>query len=115
MTMKKLVKQFSPLLSDIRAPQSFGRVNLSNRQWLRVGILLLGDLVALALAWQFARDLNHFYAAPPPQLIWWVWLGLPSLFWCFAAMTILFFAYGGVGSVLNLWIRPIAVSALTTF
>jgi exopolysaccharide biosynthesis polyprenyl glycosylphosphotransferase len=98
MTMKKLVKQFSPLLSDIRAPQSFGRVNLSNRQWLRVGILLLGDLAALALAWQFARDLNHFYAAPPPQLIWWVWLGLPSLFWCFAAMTILFFAYGGVYS-----------------
>ncbi|MEB3311517.1 MAG: sugar transferase [Snowella sp.] len=87
--------QFS---GDIRAPQPFYWLNLTNRQWFRVGILVFSDLLALILAWKLARHLNHFYSPPPPQLVWWIWLGLPSLFWCFAGVTILFFAYGGLYS-----------------
>ncbi len=94
--MKKFLPQ--PSLSDIRAPQPLAWLNLTNRQWLSVFLLLLGDVTALAAAWQVARELNHFYSPPPPQLVWWNWLGMPSLFWCFAAVTLLFFAYGGLYS-----------------
>ena len=94
--MKKFLSNSA--LTDIRAPQTLAWLNLTNRQWLSVFLLLLGDVTALAAAWQVARELNHFYSPPPPQLVWWIWLGMPSLFWCFAAVTLLFFAYGGLYS-----------------
>ncbi|PZV27385.1 MAG: glucosyltransferase [Snowella sp.] len=96
--MKQFEQKFHQFRGDIRAPQHFHGSNLSKRQWLLIVILILSDLVALALAWRMARYLNHFYSPPPPQLVWWTWLGLPSLFWCFAAMTLIFFAYGGLYS-----------------
>ncbi|MGH2412859.1 MAG: sugar transferase [Microcystaceae cyanobacterium] len=83
-------------LRDIRAPGKFSGFQLSDRQWYRVLILLLSDVLALASAWQVARYLNQFYSPLPPQLVWWVWLGIPSLFWVFASLTILLFAYGSL-------------------
>jgi exopolysaccharide biosynthesis polyprenyl glycosylphosphotransferase len=84
--------------SDIRASHQFRWFRLSSWQWQQLAALLLSDVLALAGAWQVARHLNHFYSPIPPQLVWWVWLGLPSLFWVFAAMTLVFFAYGGLYS-----------------
>lgn len=88
---------------DIRAP---GRVNWATtfRQlgW-RVPLLLVSDMVALALAWSLAGYLNRFYLPIPPQLIWWVWLGFPSLFWIFVALTLLVFAYHGLYSTARAW------------
>jgi FlaA1/EpsC-like NDP-sugar epimerase len=93
--MKQFDQKKHQFRGDIRAPQPFNWLNLTNRQWLRILILVISDLVALILAWQMARYLNHFYSPPPPQLVWWTWFGLPSLFWCFAAVTLLFLSYGG--------------------
>lgn len=85
-------------MGDIRSPLHFYHLNWTNRQWLRVVLLLMGDLIALGLAWRVAQHLNQFYSPPPPSLVWWTWLGMPSFFWCFAALTLLFFAYGGLYS-----------------
>ncbi|GBF83952.1 exopolysaccharide biosynthesis polyprenyl glycosylphosphotransferase [Aphanothece sacrum FPU3] len=41
---------------------------------------------------------NQFYSPLPPELVWWVWLGMPSLFWVFSAIILIFFAYGGLYS-----------------
>nr|WP_290226455.1 sugar transferase [Trichocoleus desertorum] len=92
----------SPKL-DIRAP---GKLNLSQfRGWpgYRMLALLISDVLALGMAWQIAAHLNQFYSPLPPELNWWSWLGLPSLFWFFAAATLLFFAYGGLYSSATQW------------
>lgn len=94
----KLVSQTRKHLLDIRAPHQFSLFHLSGWQGYQMFILLISDVVALAIAWQVARYLNQFYSPLPPQLIWWVWLGIPSLFWVFAAITLLLFAYGGLYS-----------------
>lgn len=84
--------------NDIRAPGSFQPQQIFNSLAYRVLALLLSDLLALALAWRFAEHWNKFYSPVPPQLAWWEWLGLPSLFWLFAGCTFLLFAYGGLYS-----------------
>ncbi len=84
----------SKLLSDIRAPEKSKFFHLGVWQW-QIGLaLLLSDILALTIAWQLARALNQFYSPIPDQLVWWTWFGIPSLFWIFGAITILFFAYG---------------------
>ena len=83
--------------TDIRAAY---RVN-PLRRWggIRIFILLIGDVLALGLAWQLARFLNQFYSPIPERLVWWTWLGLPSLFWLFAGMTLLLFTHFGLYGV----------------
>ena len=66
-------------------------------------VLLLGDVLALAAAWKIAAQLNRFYSPLPPQLVWWVWLGLPSLFWVFTIATAVIFACGGLYSRTTEW------------
>lgn len=80
--------------TDIRAARGIKPL----RGWgsIRVLVLLCSDLLALGLAWQLARFLNRFYSPIPEQLVWWVWLGLPSLFWLFAATTLLLFTHFGL-------------------
>ena len=56
----------------------------------------LGDIFALASAWQIAKNFNRFYSPLPPQYILWSWLGIPSIFWLFVILTLIFFAYGGL-------------------
>ncbi|MBR8827133.1 MAG: sugar transferase [Gomphosphaeria aponina SAG 52.96 = DSM 107014] len=94
--MDNLPEKTRKILADIRAPQKFKLFHLSGWQWKWGLVLLFSDTLALAIAWQFARYLNKFYSPIPPQLVWWVWLGIPSLFWVFAALTIIFFAYGAM-------------------
>ncbi|MEA5464692.1 sugar transferase [Leptothoe sp. PORK10 BA2] len=82
--------------TDIRAAR--GTIPLTDLRWnsLRILALLLSDAFGLGLAWQLARFLNRFYSPIPPQLVWWVWLGLPSLFWLFAGVTLLLFTHYGL-------------------
>lgn len=85
-------------ITDIRAPQQLNLSQLLSWRWQRVLALLLSDIAALAMAWQIAANLNQFYSPLPSQLVWWVWLGLPSLFWIFAAVTVLLFTHYGLYS-----------------
>ncbi len=83
---------------DIRAPR---RLRLQLRDALtgqgRQGLVLLAsDILALGLSWHIARSLNLFFSPIPPQLVWWVWLELPSPFWVLVACTVGLFAYGGL-------------------
>lgn len=85
-------------LADIRAPRQGALAHFLSWRWYRALMLLGTDTIALALAWQMARHLNQFYSPIPPQLVWWVWLDLPSLFWLFAIATLLLFAHNGLYS-----------------
>ncbi|MEM9806442.1 MAG: sugar transferase [Cyanobacteria bacterium P01_D01_bin.56] len=82
--------------TDIRAARGGNPLRWFGWSGIRVIILLLSDALALGLAWQLARYLNQFYSPIPPQLVWWVWLGLPSLFWLFAVGTLLLFTHYGL-------------------
>ncbi len=84
--------------NDIRAPHQFSIIYLSPWQKYKFLILLLSDILALSNAWEFARYLNHFYSPIPPALVWWVWFGLPSLFWLFVFIILLLFASNGLYS-----------------
>jgi exopolysaccharide biosynthesis polyprenyl glycosylphosphotransferase len=88
---------------DIRAPGKLSISQLLSWQGFRMMMLLLSDVLALGGAWGIAAHLNQFYSPLPPELNWWIWLGLPSLFWVFAATTLLFFAYGGLYSSATKW------------
>ncbi|MDX2097412.1 MAG: sugar transferase [Leptolyngbyaceae cyanobacterium bins.59] len=89
--------------TDIRAPGRVNWVATVRRSSYRTWMLPLGDLAALALAWAIAGHLNRFYLPLPPQLVWWVWFGLPSPFWLFAVLTLLLFAYHGLYSPTRAW------------
>lgn len=81
------------ITTDIRAPHRWDW-----HQWQEQGyralILLLSDVLALLSAWKIAAYLNQFYLPIPAAFVWWVWLGIPSLFWVFTAVTLLFLAAG---------------------
>ncbi|WP_421656985.1 sugar transferase [Leptothermofonsia sp. ETS-13] len=94
---------FCKKATDIRAPHGFRLQRLLSWQWQRVLALLLCDTAALAIAWQVAARLNRFYSPLPPQLSWGVWLGLPGLFWLFAAVTLILFARSGLYSSSTQW------------
>ena len=78
---------------DIRASRASWQAWLPARRKLKGLALVLSDAIALALAWQFAQFLNQFYSPLPSSLIWWTWLGLPSLFWLFGLFTLALFAH----------------------
>ncbi|MCM1983287.1 sugar transferase [Lyngbya confervoides] len=88
---------------DLRASRSLQLQHTSVQQWISFGGLALADLAALALAWHFAARLNQLYSPIPQQLIWWVWLGLPSLFWLFAGITLMLFTLGGLYNRARAW------------
>lgn len=79
---------------DIRAPRRRGI-------WLRSEtafalLLLTSDLLGLVLAWKLGLQLNRFYAPLPLDLAAWYWLGLPSVFWLFAAGLLFLIAVSGL-------------------
>ncbi len=84
--------------TDIRAPRRLGWQDLISWTSQRSLLLLLSDGVALGLSWHLARFLNQFFSPIPPQLVWWHWLGLPSPFWLFLAITLSLLATVGLYS-----------------
>jgi ABC-type enterochelin transport system permease subunit len=54
--------------------------------------------LALAAAWFGARYFNQFFSPIPSGLVWWNWLGLPSLFWIFAGAIVFLFAQNSLYS-----------------
>jgi exopolysaccharide biosynthesis polyprenyl glycosylphosphotransferase len=86
------------LPTDIRAPRRLDCSQILTWKWQRLLLLLGSDGLALAIAWSVAARLNQFYLPLPPQLLWWTWFGLPSVFWLFAAVTLLLFAGNGLYS-----------------
>jgi FlaA1/EpsC-like NDP-sugar epimerase len=76
---------------DIRAVRPRRWLLRLQGQWQRTILLVFGDMLALAIAWRFADFLNDFYSPIAPQLVWWVWFDIPSLFWVFSVITLIFF------------------------
>ncbi|MEO1351138.1 MAG: sugar transferase [Cyanobacteria bacterium J06635_15] len=88
--------EFHRLQHDIRSVENWQPPRSSGLPLSQVMLLLVGDVLALASAWQLARFLNQFYSPLPPELVWWVWLGLPSVFWIFIGLTLILFAHYGL-------------------
>ncbi len=100
--MNQPIKKTS-LQHDIRAISSVNIWRKNYQQWLSICILAVTDFAALGCAWKIAAQLNQLYSPIPPQLVWWVWLGLPSLFWIFALLTLLTLASGGLYNRSTAW------------
>ncbi|WP_088431649.1 sugar transferase [Halomicronema hongdechloris] len=81
---------------DIRAPRTPQLKQIWTWRWQRVLLLVLSDILALTVAWRIAHFLNQFFSPIPDQLVWWVWLDLPSLFWIFVPVTLAVFAQYGL-------------------
>nr|WP_298614454.1 sugar transferase [uncultured Thermosynechococcus sp.] len=79
---------------DIRAPRCRG-MGWRSEATLAL-LLLISDLGGLVLAWKLGLQLNRFYAPLPPDLAAWYWLGLPSVFWLFAAGLLFLIALSGL-------------------
>ncbi len=82
---------------DLRAPDGLGLPRWGSWPWRRGVVLAAGDVLALAVAWRGGLWLNQQFFSPiPPPLVWWVWFGLPSIFWVMLAVTVALFAYHGL-------------------
>jgi exopolysaccharide biosynthesis polyprenyl glycosylphosphotransferase len=100
--------------TDLRSPRPLHLSQLLTWQWRRLTVLLLSDILALAVAWKLAAQLNHFYSPLPAQLVWWKFLGLPSLFWLFTALCLFIFAWGGLYSWQRDWKNFLRVGQLVS-
>jgi exopolysaccharide biosynthesis polyprenyl glycosylphosphotransferase len=100
--------------SDIRAPEKFCISKLLEWSWSRILTLLISDILALAIAWQLARYLNQFYSPIPSQLVWWIWLEIPSPFWIFSGMIILIFTQAGLYSASRQWKNYLQLGKITS-
>ncbi|NJM78327.1 MAG: sugar transferase [Acaryochloridaceae cyanobacterium RU_4_10] len=92
-----------PHPQDIRAIHSVNIWRKNHQQWLNISVLAVADFTALGCAWKIAAQLNQLYSPIPPQLVWWTWLGLPSLFWIFSLLTLLTLASGGLYNRATAW------------
>ncbi len=81
---------------DLRAPRRLRLRDALTWSSQRGLMLMAGDILALALSWHLARSLNQLFSPIPPQLVWWTWLGLPSLFWVMVACTLALFTSAGL-------------------
>jgi exopolysaccharide biosynthesis polyprenyl glycosylphosphotransferase len=95
--------QHSSSHGDLRATRGLRHTPLSLNHWLLTGGLAFADFAALGCAWRIAAQLNKFYSPIPPQLVWWVWLGLPSVFWVFSGATVALLAVGGLYNRSTAW------------
>jgi exopolysaccharide biosynthesis polyprenyl glycosylphosphotransferase len=90
-------------MRDIRASKHLQMLPQPEIGWFRAVVLVLGDIAGLAMAWNLAEKLNQSFAPIPKDLVWWEWLGLPSLFWVFAFFTIVLFACYNFYSATSQW------------
>jgi exopolysaccharide biosynthesis polyprenyl glycosylphosphotransferase len=104
-----------PLQEDIRAIRSLRIRRNGMHLWLNGGILAAADLAALACAWKIAAQLNQLYSPMPPELVWWTWLGLPSLFWLFSSATLLILVGGGLYNRSTAWKDYVRSAQLVSF
>jgi len=81
---------------DIRAPRRLHLKDAFTWAAQRAALLMLGDAIALGIAWHIARFFNQFFSPIPEQLIWWTWLSIPSPFWVLIGCTALLFSYAGL-------------------
>ncbi len=98
-----LPREIHPKALDLRAPAQWRSDRSLNWRWHRTIALLLSDILALALVWRLAAYLNQFHSPVPPALNWGIWLGLPGLFWLFALVTIVAFAWSGLYNSATQW------------
>jgi exopolysaccharide biosynthesis polyprenyl glycosylphosphotransferase len=87
--------------TDIRASRRSAQATLSAQAKLRGLCLVLSDALSISIAWRCAQMLNQFYSPVPRSLIWWTWLGFPSVFWLFVLATLALFAHYKLYSYLN--------------
>lgn len=99
---------------DIRAVQQFSLFPVSGVPWYWIVALLVSDVLALTVAWQITRYLNQFYAPIPSPFVWWVWLGVPSLYWLFAGAIIILFLQAGLYSSSTQWKNYIQAGRLVS-
>lgn len=99
----KLPHSLEPSTGDIRAPQRLKFAKGLMGRGPRITALLVSDFLALGIAWKIAARFNQFYAPIPTQLIWWDWLGLPSLFWVFSSLMVIVLACGGLYNTSGAW------------
>lgn len=85
-----------PRSQDLRAPRRLHLRDALTWSTRRGLVLMAGDILALATSWYLARSLNQLFSPIPAQLVWWTWLGLPSLFWVMVAYTLGLFSYAGL-------------------
>jgi exopolysaccharide biosynthesis polyprenyl glycosylphosphotransferase len=112
---QKAIFSMTGQFADLRAPRQFNLSQVLAWRWHRVLALLLSDGLALGVAWDIAGRLNHFYSPIPAQLVWWIWLGLPSLFWIFTAMTLLVFTCGDLYNFSGAWKNYVRSGQLVSF
>ncbi|MEB3288739.1 MAG: sugar transferase [Leptolyngbya sp.] len=85
-----------PPSQDLRAPRRLHVRDILTWSTQRGLALMAGDILALAVSWYLARSLNRQFSPIPSQLVWWTWLGKPSLFWIMVAYTLGLFTYAGL-------------------
>jgi exopolysaccharide biosynthesis polyprenyl glycosylphosphotransferase len=77
---------------DIRKVTSIRLGTSAMPNW-RALLLVMGDVIGLAIAWQIALYLNRSFFDPPiPRLNWGEFWGMPILFWLCAGVIIFAFA-----------------------
>lgn len=114
--MEHLFRKVDPSsATDLRSPRPLKLSQVLNWPWHRIGALLLSDILALAIAWRIAAHFNQFYSPIPAPLVWWHWLGLPSLFWVFATIALLVLAEAGLYSSRTQWKNYLEAGKLVSF
>ncbi len=99
---------------DIRAPQPVQFTWLWTGRGLQTLLLLSCDLLGLVGGWKIGLRFNRLYSPIPPELVWWEWLGLPSLFWLFALGILFILACGGLYHPRRDWKNYLRTGKLVT-
>lgn len=93
MKSQPVASQILELDTDIRALRKRPILSVTSCFQHRGVYLAVSDVVSIALAWRVAQFLNQFHSPLPDSLVWWTWLGYPSVFWIFTFSTVSLFSY----------------------
>jgi exopolysaccharide biosynthesis polyprenyl glycosylphosphotransferase len=101
--LKRVKPKRADEMRDIRASRKMRLAPQPEIGWFRAGVLLLGDIGGLAIAWRIAEKFNQSFSPMPTELDWWQFLGMSSLFWVFALVTVVWFSYQNFYSAEAQW------------
>ncbi len=93
MQIRTVENQLSTFKTDIRASRRSLQSKRSTQVRIRGLCLVASDVFSISVAWKLAQFLNQFYSPLPSSLVWWTWLGFPSIFWLFVLSTLALFAH----------------------